>query len=107
MELYWTKRSPTNTALVDSTGQTRYKIETPFRLALSTRTSTTISTIIPSDLLGLGEDNDLKSLELVMKDRFAFLAHIEWNNVGPNTLRFGGEEYNLKTYLRSDGLLSQ
>jgi hypothetical protein len=109
MELYWTQKSPINTAFVDGTGQTRYKIETPFRL--TTRT-TTISAVVASDLWDLIPDRkkcESESLDLTagMEDQFAFLAQIEWRKVGSNKLRFGGDEFESKKYLRSNGLFSQ
>lgn len=108
MELNFTKDSPLNTSLVNSKGQTLYKISSPIQFP--TRT-TTISKVVrgwKADDYDKGVRYQKEhSNEEDMMDKILYIAHIDWKSIGSNKLRFGGIEHDVDTFLARRGVYLQ
>jgi hypothetical protein len=91
MHLILSHSSPINSVYSNEDGQAIYKVHSPFKFI--GRTST-ISRILPNDIPGRDD--------IVMQDRFARLAQIDWKIISPSRIRFGGIEADVKTFFRKE-----
>jgi hypothetical protein len=88
-------RSPLYSVFTNEDGQAIYKVETP--MIGITRTAT-ITRVIPNDIPQDGED-----AEVDMKDRYAFMASVEFNHLTSARIRLVGSEFTTKSYFKKEG----
>jgi hypothetical protein len=95
MNLYLSTRLPLHASFATEDGQILYKVETP---KLGIPRTATISRVIPNYVPQEGEDAVAD-----MKDRYAFMASIEFHAFSPAKIKLVGSEFTSKTYFRIDG----
>lgn len=92
MRFTLSEKSPLNSIYTNESGKAIYKVSTPRVLAGHT---TTVSRILPSDLLG-GDDG--------LEERFGHLATIK-HSVGSAIISYGGEEIKTGDHFKKVGAL--
>ena len=93
MNLYLSSRSPLNATFATEDGQILYKVKTP----LTPRTAT-ITRVVPNDV-----PLDSKDADPDMKDRYDFMASIEFKLFSPTTIKLVGSQFTTKSYFRREG----
>jgi hypothetical protein len=88
-------RSPLHSVFTNEDGQVIYKVETPM---LGITRTATITRVIPNDIPQDGEDADAD-----MKDRYVFMASIEFNHLTSARIRLVGSEFTTNSYFKKEG----
>jgi hypothetical protein len=111
MNIYLSSRSPWNATFATEDGQILYKVETP--LVVGTRTAT-ITRVVPNDsdsppeatsTTPEGDHHHDSDADPDMKDRYAFMASIEFRHLSPSTIKLIGSEFSTKDYFRRERLV--
>jgi hypothetical protein len=97
MNLYLSSRLPWNTTFATEDGQIMYKVKTPM---IGTRTAI-ITRVVPNDVPRRSDDADAADPDI--KDRYAFIASIQFRVFSPTTIKLvGGSEFTTKSYFRPE-----
>jgi hypothetical protein len=94
MNLYLSSRLPWHATFATEDGQILYKVKTPM---IGTRTAT-ITRVVRNDVPLDSEDADPD-----MKDKYAFMASIEFRVFSPDKIKLVGSEFTTKSYFRKEG----
>jgi hypothetical protein len=95
MNLYLSTRLPWHATFATEDGQILYKVKTP--IILGTRAAV-ITRVVPNDVPLDSEDADPD-----MKDKYAFMASIEFRVFSPDMIKLVGSEFTTKSYFRKEG----
>lgn len=98
MKLYLSSRSPINSVFTNEDGQAIYKVETPMTM----KRVATITRVIPNDIV----PQDGEAADPDMKDRYAFMASVEFNHLSSTRITLVGSEFTTNSYFTREGWTS-